>query len=90
MRHLCKADLRVTEDGVVEEDAEEHEAQGDNLLPGDRLDAHKLFGWGSCIASRRCHNVRCCGPQCRSPRLAAQGPVGLLQQWRPGLHIEYL
>jgi hypothetical protein len=33
--------LRVTQDGVVEEDAEEHEAQGHDLLPGDVLDAQE-------------------------------------------------
>ena len=38
LAHLC-----VTQNGVVEEDAEEHKSKRDNLLPGKGLDAQVLL-----------------------------------------------
>lgn len=42
--------LRITKNGVVEENAEEHEAERDDLLPSDILDAHKLPGRACCVS----------------------------------------
>ena len=35
--------LRITKDGVVEQDAEEHQPQRQNLGPGEISDAQKLL-----------------------------------------------
>lgn len=55
---LLGTDLCVPEDGVIEEDAEEHEAQGDDLLPCDGLDPHEFLCGGStsCVIGSCCHH----------------------------------
>jgi hypothetical protein len=40
------SDLGVAQNGVVEQDAEEHQAQRDNLGPGEGLEAKDLLGGG--------------------------------------------
>lgn len=48
--------LRVTQNGVVEENAKEHEAQGDDLLPCECFDSHEFLCGGSSVVGCRCHN----------------------------------
>ena len=58
LAHLC-----ITQDGVVEEDAEEHSTKGNDFLPGEGLNPQESLRWSrvSCCGSRLCSSLTLAG-----------------------------